>query len=387
MLKILMLVNWKVIYSDRVPEGVQPPNYLIPDEPYWFFRYFKEQVQVDVIDTGSFPWLENFERNKIRFYIWQALRAIPKLHKYDLVLSHGAQSGVALSLFRRFFPGKAKHVLFDIGAFNSAAESGMALKFMQWTSKSFDGVIYHESRQIEYYEKMFPWLVDRARFILYGADSKYFIRENHAKPKQTILCIGYRKRDWDTVVKAYADLIQRLNKENMDNSKTQNSYAYETQGEGARNTPVPELYLIGTDCYMVDKRYETIPNLVIRTIKSLSLEELIYEIQASWFGVLPLKSFNYSFGQMTLLQQMALGKAVITAKVPSMVDYVEDGVTGLLYESENDNDLSEKMYRLCVDEALKNTISQNALRYVKEQYNEKHMAEGIELYLHEVMRR
>ena len=90
---------------------------------------------------------------------------------------------------------------------------------------------------------------------------------------------------------------------------------------------------------------------------------------------------------MTLLLQMALGKAVITAKVPSMVDYVEDGVTGLLYESENDNDLSEKMYRLCVDEALKNTISQNALRYVKEQYNEKHMAEGIELYLHEVMRR
>ena len=39
------------------------------------------------------------------------------------------------------------------------------------------------------------------------------------------------------------------------------------------------------------------------------------------------KSFNYSYGQMTLMQQMALGKCVVAAKVPSLVDYVENGKT------------------------------------------------------------
>lgn len=51
----------------------------------------------------------------------------------------------------------------------------------------------------------------------------------------------------------------------------------------------------------------------------------------------------YSYGQMTLLQQMALGKAVIVAKVPSMLDYVQDGENACFYEAKNASDLCGKM--------------------------------------------
>lgn len=84
---------------------------------------------------------------------FQALKAIPKLHKYDLIVSHGMQSAVVVCLYRRFFRGKEKHIVFDIGSFNSAAESGSALKLMQFASRSIDGLIYHTSAQHAYYEK------------------------------------------------------------------------------------------------------------------------------------------------------------------------------------------------------------------------------------------
>lgn len=74
-MKILMLVNWKIEYCKEKPADKQPPDYKVEGKGYWFYRYFKNKPEVDVIDIRSFPWLENFERNKLHFYIWQAIRA------------------------------------------------------------------------------------------------------------------------------------------------------------------------------------------------------------------------------------------------------------------------------------------------------------------------
>ena len=57
-MKILMLVNWKVEYCDSPPEDRQPPNYVENGKKYWFFRYFQDDVDVDVVDIRSFPALE-----------------------------------------------------------------------------------------------------------------------------------------------------------------------------------------------------------------------------------------------------------------------------------------------------------------------------------------
>lgn len=64
-MKILMLVNWKVAYENQIPEGKQPPDYVVPGQKYWFFRYLSDDISVDVVDIRSFPWLERFEKEKI----------------------------------------------------------------------------------------------------------------------------------------------------------------------------------------------------------------------------------------------------------------------------------------------------------------------------------
>ena len=86
-MKILMLVNWKIEYADKIPLDKQPPDYYVEGESYWFFRYFKEKHDVDVVDISSLPAIENFEKNVLRFYVLQTLKVLPKIKSYDLIIS------------------------------------------------------------------------------------------------------------------------------------------------------------------------------------------------------------------------------------------------------------------------------------------------------------
>ena len=348
-MKILMLVNWKVDFCDEVPTGKQPPDYYVKSKPYWFYRYFENCHDVDVVDVSSFKWLENFEKNKIRFYVLQTLKVLPKLREYDLIVSHGMQSGVVLSLFRRLFKTKAKHIVFDIGSFNSAAESGFALKLMQFASKSIDRIIYHTSSQIDYYKKFFPWLSDKSDFIRFGTDLEYFIPENLKKIEDQdsyIICVGNVKRDWDTLVSAYSKI----------------------------NTDV-KLRLVGA----VNEKYNGIKG--VEQVPFIPIDDLILQIYNAKFSVLPLESFNYSYGQMTLMQQMALEKCVLTASVPSLTDYFEDGKTAVAYKAKDVEDLAEKINYLLHNEELIKTIGKNARVYLNSDCNEKIMAKEIESVL------
>lgn len=349
-MKILMLVNWKIEYSDTIPKDKQPPDYYVKGEPYWFFRYFEsEDVEVDVVDCSSFPLLEKIEKNVFRFYIHQTLKCLNKFKNYDLVISHGMQSGVLLALHRRIFGhGKYKHIVFDIGAFNSARESGGALGLMRFASKSIDHVIYHTESQKEYYEKCHPWLLDKSTYIPFGTDADFFSKESEDNMNQGhddyILCVGYHHRDWDTLTAAY--------------KLSQRRYP---------------LYLLGNSSITVkDDR--------VRVLPPVNVTEYMKYIREAKFCVLPLQSFNYSFGQMSLLQQMAMGKAVLVADVPSMSAYVGDDAN-LTYKSEDVTDLTYKLNLLMNDDELRESMGIKASKAVQQKYNEKEMALKIEKVL------
>lgn len=346
-MKILMLVNWKIKYCDEKPADKQPPDYKVEGKDYWFYRYFKNKPEVDVIDIRSFPWLENFERNKLHFYIWQAIRAIPKLNQYDLIVSHGMPSAIVICLWRRFFKTKAKHVVFDIGSFASASESGFSLKLMQFASKSLDGLIYHMSAQRVYYEKFFPWIVDKSQFIKFGADFDFFgsDRKINSIGRKYIVCAGKNKCDWDTVVKAYKESKIDL-----------------------------DLHLIGGK----EERFENISGVV--QIPYLPINDFIEQVHGAEFCVLPLEPVPFSFGQMRLLQQMALKKCVIVSNAPSILDYVEDGITAKVYKTHHQEELKRIMRWAVEKERGRENIANNAYNFVKDECNEEKMASNIECF-------
>lgn len=357
-MKILMLVNWKIKYCKEIPDNMQSPDYYVPGEPYWFFKYFEDKnVQIDVEDMHTFPALEKFEKNKLRFYVWQTLRVLPKLNKYDVVLSHGMQSGIVLCLLRRIFgKGKYKHIVFDIGAFNSAKESGSALKLMQFASKSLDGVIYHTKSQIAYYEKCHPWLMDKSRFIAFGTDTDFFAEYNQEfageKGDPYILCAGYHQRDWNTLIRAY-----------FESSRKCKLCLLGTPGKDILNL-IDELKL-GDD---------------VQIMAPLGIDGFKDRISGAEFCVLPLEDMNFSFGQMTLLQQMAMGKAVLAANVPSIQAYLDNNAVRF-YASGNVEDLRKELDFMMENADICQEMGARASSVVKEKYNEEIMAKQIEEFI------
>lgn len=350
-MKILMLVNWKVKRVQKKPKGLQPPDYIIPKETYWFFKHFKDVPTVDVIDISSNQVIEKIEKKLFRFYILQTVKALRKINQYDLVISHGMQSGAVLALWRRLFKTKAKHIVVDIGNFAAGKEHGIKLKLMQIASKSLDGVIYHTSNQINYYKKCFPWIVNKSRFIRFGADLDLFKYDdlnanNTEKSDEYFVCVGYDKRDWATLVKAYAS--------------------------------------IKTDCKLriighVEKKYNHIKG--VQQVPFVPIDELIKQIKNSKFSVLPLQLYNYSYGQMTLLQQMAMKKCVIAARVPSLIDYAVDNQSVIFYTPGDVRDLKEKLQYVLNNENVIKQTGENAYEYLHKRCNEQTMANGFENYV------
>lgn len=346
-MKILMLVNWKIEYCKEKPADKQPPDYKVEGKDYWFYRYFKNKPEVDVIDIRSFSWLEDFERNKLHFYIWQAIRAIPKLNQYDLIVSHGMPSAVVICFSFRENPDS--EALANEPISNTMCFALILKNFLhkQFASKSLDGLIYHMSAQKSYYEKFFPWIVGKSKFIRYGADFDFFgdDRMINSIGRSYIVCAGKNKCDWNTVVKAYKESKIDL-----------------------------DLHLIGGR----EEQFENINGVV--QIPYLPVNDFIKQVQGAEFCILPLEPVPFSFGQMRLLQQMALRKCVIVSDAPSIMDYVEDGRTALVYRSADIEDLCNRITTLNADDEEREKIETNAFEFVKQICNERKMAEEIELF-------
>ncbi|MBA4155847.1 MAG: glycosyltransferase family 4 protein [Gemmatimonadetes bacterium] len=66
----------------------------------------------------------------------------------------------------------------------------------------------------------------------------------------------------------------------------------------------------------------------IEVVRGLSFAELRDLYAGARFVVVPLKSSEKAAGVTTILEAMAMGKAVVVSASPGIMDYVEDGVTG-----------------------------------------------------------
>ena len=133
----------------------------------------------------------------------------------------------------------------------------------------------------------------------------------------------------------------------------------------------------------IDPTYEGIPG--IEQMAAVPVKTMIQQIRAAEFCVLPLIPYNFSYGQMTLMQQMALGKCVIAARVPSLVDYIEDGKTALMYEPCDAEDLAEKLRFVIENPAAREQIASNGQAYLREYCNEQIMAQEIENFIHTIV--
>ena len=75
--------------------------------------------------------------------------------------------------------------------------------------------------------------------------------------------------------------------------------------------------------------------------------------------VSPLKPF----------EAMGAGKVLITSSVQALAEIVQDGVTGMVFEKDNSNDLATKLETAILDEELRENIGENANKWVIENHS------------------
>ncbi len=68
------------------------------------------------------------------------------------------------------------------------------------------------------------------------------------------------------------------------------------------------------------------PNVTVRRFSQFDLRQLYAQAR---FVVVPLFQVNFQAGVTTILEAMAMGKAVIVTRTPGQTDYIQEGVTGL----------------------------------------------------------
>jgi glycosyltransferase involved in cell wall biosynthesis len=316
-------------------------------QTYWFFRHLPgENIKLDVVgsECPSQLW-EQIEKKRFHFYIWQSLKKLPALRKYDLILSHGAQSAILLAFLRSLIGVKLPpHIIIDIGALNGGRDRKSEVALFRFAMESVAGLIYHVKQQEIHYQKNFPELLTKSRFVAFGPDIDLFAPKPNVPIENYILSVGYAKRDWSTLISAYKSL---------------------------RDTK-PRLIILGDSNPISGSLPEG-----ISAMTRVSFRVMIQYIAAAKFIVVPLSYIPYAVGQMTVLQSMAMGKAVIVSRLPSLLDYINDGHDGFFYTPGNFRELSEKMQYLIENSIIAKSIGGNARLATESKFNERLMAKGI----------
>lgn len=348
-MKILFLPNWKVHQLNVDNKAIQAPDKQVRNTSYWFFKYFTQSCTVDIIDfqqKNLLSWLEK----KANTYIWQGFKAFLKSRQYDVVISHGAQSGLMYALLNTLFNRKKPlHIIFDIGAMNGARSHRLENIVIKFALKSNPSIICHSKIIIDYYKSAYPNLVRHACFIPFGVDTEYFTRQQNPNQNSTnhvsyILSFGSVKRDYQTLLTAWSGI----------------------------NT-THRLRLIGY------KQTVDIPNVDV--INKVSIEALKYQIANALFVVIPLPVFNYSYGQMSFLQSMCMGKTVIVTNTPSSVDYLTDGHGSFFVKPFDVADMRAKISLLINNKKLLEESNSKARQYVLEYFAEQQMAEKVDRFI------
>lgn len=121
------------------------------------------------------------------------------------------------------------------------------------------------------------------------------------------------------------------------------------------------------------------PSDLIQYVSPQSPEEMAEFYRAARIVVVP--SMWYETFGIVAAEALSHGVPVVASRVGALQDTVQDGITGLLFELNDVEDLTEKIVRLWSDETLCRALGAAAYEHVREQFNEEiHFSLHMETY-------
>ncbi|HFI0710402.1 TPA: glycosyltransferase [Streptococcus suis] len=166
-------------------------------------------------------------------------------------------------------------------------------------------VIVYSSKEVRYYQSIFPKYKEKFKFIHYGMDYDDSGVYNGDLPKDYIFSGGGSNRDYSTLIRAFE-------KAKIDSKLVIASQPWK----------VP---------YTTDERIRVLSDVVVENFGDVMKHSKIL--------ILSLKDTDISAGHMVMLQAMKLGVPIIVNDIPAVRDYVDDSIV-TFYESGNIDELA-----------------------------------------------
>ncbi len=240
---------------------------------------------------------------------------------YDTILTDGEQIGLPLALLTHLSLRKrARHLM--IVHVLSVPKKIRLMKLFHLASR-IDGMFVYSSWQKQFIERELHVPERKVSLISFMVDTSFFSPDAVSTVPRNALCsAGLEHRDYATLI------------------------------EAARTLPIDVVIASGSPWSKQPDLLRTVDIPTNVHLCSLSHFELRQLYADSRFVVVPLNPVMFQAGVTTILEAMAMGKAVICSRTPGQCDVIEHERTGLYVEPGDPTALRAAIRRLMDDPAL-----------------------------------
>jgi len=331
---------------EKIENGEQSDNFYFGMLRLKHYGYPAEYLEIEQFFS---PTVCNFLRRRILNIHFVHALLFRKILKYDIVFTSTAFGTLLLWTLYPF--RKPKWVMFD---FNLLGIIGKRHSFRQkvlaWLISRSSGIVTISREGAEEVKKEFPRLAEKVKFIPLGTDTEWFLPHPEIPEENTIFSPGRDPgRDYATFFSAVLGLDVSV-------KVTARSHKL--------------------------KKYEPIPGNV--TAHDFSSKELVLQYAKSKIVVLPLSirdEYYNAMGCSTLVEAMAMGKAIIATRSATMESYIKDGENGILVPKNDSEAMKKAILELLNDPEKRKKLGEAARKTALEQCEaEKHAKDLVQFF-------
>ncbi len=295
-------------------------------------RWGKETEYINSNHHFNLKYVKKYEG--ILRPILETLEIIKHARIYDVVITGNIKTAQFIGFLKKLFKlDKPKHIVLELMLDEEKNTIPWKLKkiFQGAAFGGVDVIFVSSTYEVEKYTQRFSLPQGRVRFLPFHTD----IIEPRmvAGTEDFILSVGKTGRDYTTLASAVKDIDTKV--------------------------------VVVSDAESI-KGIKFSPN--VEVLSDIPYHQYLNLLERCRIVVVPLKKLVKSTGQVVILEAMGLGKPVIATLTTGTVDYIKDGVNGLLVPVEDSEALRSGIKRLVSDPELLNNIASNALKSVRENY-------------------
>jgi glycosyltransferase involved in cell wall biosynthesis len=264
---------------------------------------------------------------------WSCFR---ERHRYDVIVTDGEQVGLPLALLcwftrrRRFGHVMIAHIM-------SVRKKALPFRLLR-LGRHIDTIIVYSSWQRRFVVDELRHPSEGVVLMPFMVDTKFFAPTSVQPSDGDLICTaGLELRDYPTLIEAARDLDVRVV---IAAASNWSKRADTTQGR-----PMPT-------------------NVEVCSLDLFALRQLYADAA---FVVMPLFDVTFQAGVTTILEAMAMGKAVVCSRTQGQTDVITDDVNGLYVEPGNVGELRSAIATLLADRGRAAELGREARRYAVEQ--------------------